>query len=130
MSPGKGIRILSICDDEGIRFSRELVLRHEGYEVESVPSSEGLDGSRIRSFHIAVLCHSLSPSHAAEIAAELRRWNPGIGILRVQAIRSRTGHVYEADGEVLPGPRQLVSGIRMLASRFQSPLVPEKQRSA
>lgn len=130
MTPGKPIRILSICDDEGIRFSRDLVLRHEGYCVESVSSGENLDANRIRSFHIAILCHSLLPGRAAELAAELRRANPGIGILRVRAIRSRTDSQYDAECEVLPGPGQLLDGIKLLAARFQPASRPEQRRSA
>lgn len=121
MSNGKRIRLLSICDDDGIRFSRDLVLRHEGYEVESMPSNEILDPDHSRSFHIAVLCHSLSPHRAAEIACTLRRYNPEIGILRVHAIRSATDHVYDVDCEVLPGPGQLLEAVRTLAVRFESP---------
>lgn len=130
MSNGKGIRLLSICDDDGIRFSRDLVLRHEGYEVESVPSNEKLDAARIRSFQIAVLCHSLSPHRAAEIAFMLRRCNPGIGILRVHAIRSVVDHVYDVDCEVLPGPGQLLDAIGILATRFERPRQEAERKSA
>jgi DNA-binding response OmpR family regulator len=121
MSRCKGIRLLSICDDDGIRFSRDLVLRHEGYEVESIASGEVLDPARIRSFHIAVLCHSLSPSRAAEIASILRRSNPAISVLRVHAIRSAVDHSYDVDCEVLPGPGQLLDAVKTLAMRFQVP---------
>lgn len=116
MMPGKAIRILSICDDEGIRFSRDLVLKHEGYAVESVPSGERLDPAWIRSFHIGVLCHSLSPTRAAEIAIALRRSNPAIRILRVHAIRGSVDHFYDVDCEVLPSPGQLLSAIQTLAT--------------
>lgn len=119
MSPGKRIRLLSVCDDDGIRFSRELVLKQEGYEVESMTSREALDPARVRSFHIAILCHSLSPSRAAEFAIALRRLNPAIGVLRVHAIRSSMDHIYDVDCEVLPGPGQLLDGIKALAARFQ-----------
>lgn len=130
MSPGKAIRILSICDDEGIRYSRDLVLRHEGYEVESVPSNEKLDPTRIRSFHIAILCHSLSPSRAAEVATGLRRFNPEIGVLRVHAIRGRAEYDYDVDCEVLPGPGQLLGGIKLLAARYLPTAGQEQRRSA
>lgn len=130
MSPGKGIRILSICDDDGIRFSRDLVLKHEGYEVESVPSSEKLEAAWLRCFHIAVLCHSLSPHRAAEIALILRRCNPDIGILRVHAIRSAMDHFYDVDCEVLPGPGQLLSAIHTLAVRDHAPQRVEERKRA
>lgn len=118
MNPGKRIRVLSICDDEGIRYSRELVLRHEGYDAESVASNEPLDPAQIRSFQIAILCHSLSPSRAAQIAIALRLYNPEIGVLRVHALRSNVDHVYDVDCEVLPGPGQLLEAIKTLATRF------------
>ncbi len=119
MMPGKPVRVLSICDDEGIRISRELVLKHEGYDVESTSSNEPLDPTRIRSFHIAILCHSLSPRQAGEITENLRKHNPEIGVLRVYAIRSLTDHYYDADCEVLSGPGQLLEGMRTLCSRLE-----------
>jgi hypothetical protein len=130
MSSAKSIRVLSICDDDGIRFSRGLVLKHEGYEVDSVPSNEKLDPAWIRSFHVAVLCHSLSPSRAAEIAINLRRYNPDIGILRVHAIRAATDHFYDVDCEVLPGPGQLLSAIQTLAARSATPARIEERKRA
>jgi hypothetical protein len=126
----KAIRVLSICDDDGIRFSRGLVLKHEGYEVESMPSNEKLDPVWVRSFHVAVLCHSLAPSRAAQIAMTLRRCNPDIGILRVHAIRSATDHFYDVDCEVLPGPGQLLDAIHTLAARAQAPAIYEERKRA
>lgn len=117
MNSGKAIRVLSICDDDGIRFSRDLVLKHEGYEVESVPSNVELDPSWVCSFHIAVLCHSLSPARASEIAAALRLSNSSIRILRVHAIRSVADHLYDVDCEVLPGPGQLLSAMHTLVAQ-------------
>lgn len=121
MSPRKGVRILSICDDEGIRFSRELVLKQEGYQVESMTSHDPIDPARTRSFHIAVLCHSLSADRAAQIAEALRQANPNICVVRVHAIRSGVDHRYDADCEVLPGPGQLLDGIKTLCARFERP---------
>jgi hypothetical protein len=130
VSRGKGIRLLSICDDDGIRFSRDLVLRHEGYEVESVASNEKLDSARIQSFHIAVLCHSLSANRAAEIAFALRRSNPEIGVLRVHAIRGAVDHSYDVDCEVLPGPGQLLDAVKTLAMRYEiSHRLQERRRA-
>jgi DNA-binding NtrC family response regulator len=122
MSPAKGIRILSVCDDDGIRFSRELVLKQEGYEVESAPSGEHLEDSRICSFNIAVLCHSLSAEDAARIANQLRGANSSISVLRVHAIRPMSSNFYDVDCEVFPGPGQLLSGIKMLSSRMKPPV--------
>lgn len=120
MSPGKGIRILSICDDDGIRSSREMVLKQEGYEVESTTSATLVDDGRAGSFHVAILCHSITPEHAAHITEKLRAANPEIAVLRVHAIRSAQDHMYDVDCEVFPGPGQLLNGIKALSQRFVS----------
>ena len=120
MSRTKEIRLLSICDDDGIRFSRELVLEQQGYEVASVSSDEHLDENRIVSFHIAILCHSLNAEDAARIAERLRKASPSIAVLRIHAIRSMVTRFYDVDCEVLPGPGQLLSGIQMLCARLKA----------
>jgi CheY-like chemotaxis protein len=130
MSPPKGVRILSVCDDDGIRFSRELVLKQEGYEVESVPSREHLEDSRICSFHIAVLCHSLDAEDAARIANQLRDANPSIAVLRVHAIRTMSNDFYDVDCEVFPGPGQLLNGIETLRARLKSPMDKQERTVA
>jgi hypothetical protein len=130
MSPRKGVRILSICDDERIRFSRELVLMHEGYEVESVTSNTPLDVGRVRSFHIAILCHSLAAYRASQIAHMLRRYNPSIGVIRVHSLRVQMDSFYDVDCEVLPGPDAMLEGIRALAMRMGVPESRSERKQA
>lgn len=117
---GRGIRILSIADDDGIRFSRELVLRQEGYEVESVTSNARFDGPWVRTFPIAVLCHSVDSNRAAEIAEALRQRNPSIAVVRIHAIRSIRDFYYDVDCEALPGPDQLLHALENLVTRINS----------
>lgn len=114
----KGIRILCIGDDEGIRFSRELVLRQEGYEVESATSDARFDSPWVRSFPIVVLCHSLDSNSAAKVAEKLRQRNPAIAVVRIHSIRSIQEQFYDVDCEVLPGPDQLLSVIQSVAMRL------------
>lgn len=128
--PGKPFRILSICDDDGIRFSRELVLRHQGYEVESALSTDFLAPERVLSCHVAVLCHTISSSRAMEITEYLRRINPSIAVLRVHIIRSAPDRLYDADCEVFPGPAQLLEGIRTLHERFDAPAADVGRRKS
>jgi DNA-binding NtrC family response regulator len=115
---GRGIRILSVADDDGIRFSRELVLRQEGYEVESVVSNARFDSPWVRTFPIAVLCHSVNSSRAAEVAEALRQRNPSIAVVRVHAIRSSQDFYYDVDCEALPGPDQLLQALENLVTRI------------
>lgn len=128
MTPGKRIRVLSICDDDGIRVSRELVLKQEGYDAESAVGNELPGPDRIRSFHIAVLCHTISHKRAAEITEALRKHNPSIAVLRVHAIRSTANSCYDADCEVFPGPGQLLQGMEALCSRLRSSAAGAAQR--
>jgi hypothetical protein len=127
---GKGIRILSIAEDEGIRFSRELVLRQEGYEVESVAGDARFDSPWVRSFPIAILCHSLESDRAAEIAETLRQRNPSIAVVRIHAIRSSPDFYYDVDCEVLPGPDQLLHSLEALATRIGSENEPRERKRA
>lgn len=49
-------KILVMDDDQGIRDLLELVLRREGYEVQSVASAfDGLERLRRETFHLVVL---------------------------------------------------------------------------
>lgn len=127
---GKGIRILSIADDDGIRFSRELVLRQEGYEVESVASNARFDGPWVRSFQITILCHSVESDRAAQIAETLRQRNPSIAVVRMHAIRSSMDFYYDVDCEVLPGPDQLLDALQTLVERINSRNEPQASKRA
>ena len=130
MSRRKGVRILSICDDDGIRFSRELVLMQEGYEVSSVPSYACLSPDCMRSFHIAVLCHTVDAERAARLAEMLRWYNPSIGVLRVHSIRPPSKSFYDLDCEALPSPEELISGIRSLCAKLAEPRHQQGRRHA
>lgn len=127
MSSRKGVRILSICDDDGIRISRELVLRQEGYEVESITSSVTWDPRLADCFHIAILCHTLLSVEAAQWAILLRKGNPHLRILRVCCIRSRSEGLYDVDCEVLSGPVALLAAIQTLLP-VQGPSAAAQER--
>src|SRR5260370_41656400 len=61
-APGKEARqtrILAISDYEGLRASREQVLRLDGYQVESVQSTTTFDDAWVRLFDVAILCQSV-----------------------------------------------------------------------
>lgn len=62
MANPRFIRILSVRDDFMVRSTRELVLRKDGYEIVSIGSDELLSIPEIRSFDMAVLCHSVPTS--------------------------------------------------------------------
>ncbi len=117
MNENQPIKILSICDDDGLRYSRQLVLESVGYAVESMTSASPLDAAKLNAIEIAILCHSVDANHAAHLADELRRLNPGIRVLRVHAIQSKHERLYDVDCEVLPDPVPLLDAIESLRAR-------------
>jgi CheY-like chemotaxis protein len=117
MNDNQSTKILSICDDEALRYSRQLVLESVGYEVESIPSDAPLDAVQPKGFEIAILCHSVDGIHAARLANELRRMNPNILVLRVHAIQGKQERLYDVDCEVLPDPVPLLNAIKSLRAR-------------
>lgn len=73
-------RILSICDDEGLRHSRELLLTSEGYSTESVTSDVVLSVEQARRFDAVLICRSVDPKRGRALTETLERYNPGIQI--------------------------------------------------
>ena len=113
-------RILSISDDDGLRFSRELLLENDGYETESITSYTALSVSRARYFDIALICRSVEPPRAMALSDMLRRYNPKIRILSISPLENQT-EAYGADLEVPSGPESLLKAIRDFCKLQASP---------
>jgi DNA-binding NtrC family response regulator len=114
MSPS--VRILSISDDDGLRYSRELLLANDGYETESITSNTALSVSRVRSFDIAVICRSVDPERAMALTDMLRRYNPDMQILCITPLENRLDSS-AADLEIASGPETVLEGVRQLCSQ-------------
>jgi len=119
MSISNRVRILSVSDDDGLRFSRELVLKNEGYETESITSNDGLSAARARSFDIALICRSVHPTRAMALSDWLRQYNPEIQIVCIAPIED-PAEPCEADIETLAGPEPLLETIRALCAQLGS----------
>jgi CheY-like chemotaxis protein len=128
MNPGRKVRILSVCDHDSIRYSRELVLRQEGYEVESVTSDNELSAEWVRSFQIAILCHSIRTERAWRIAECLRSKNSDIRVLGIHAMCSGQDPSSDIECEVLSGPNALLQALEKLADHDLQPFLLEKQK--
>jgi hypothetical protein len=115
------IRVLSISDDEMVRSTRELVLRKDGYETQSISSNDLVAVPEIRAFDVAVICHSVPPQRAIMIVERLRRYNPEIRLLRVNPVVRRVDPLYDVDSEVLSGPSALLKGVKELLNRNAAP---------
>src|SRR3954464_9295014 len=105
------LRILSISDDDGLRFSRELLLEKDGYATESINSNMALSVSRARHFDIVLICRSVEPQRAMALIEMLRRYNPEIRILSISPLESQS-EAGGADLQVPSGPESLLHAIR------------------
>ena len=110
-------RILSIGDDENLLISRELILRKQGYEVESIASNEFLKASPAGNFHVAVISQSVVRPKASQVAETLRRNYPKIRILRIQPLRSNSDDSYDLDCEAFPSPSAFLAAVERLCDR-------------
>ena len=115
------IRVLSICDDNLVRSTRELVLRKDGYEIVSIDSNDLLGVAEIRRFDVAVICHSVPQARAMGLAERLRRYKPEIRLLRVNPRVRRAEPYYVVDSEVLGGPGELLKAVKELLDRSTGP---------
>ncbi len=116
-------RILVISDYEGLRSSREQVLRLAGFHVESISSRVIFEDAWVKSFDIAVLCQSVEPERAARIAVLLRKANPCVALLRVNpsqaSIEPRS--LFDFEMEALAGPHGLLKAIEAIGQRAENP---------
>jgi hypothetical protein len=106
-------RVLSICDDDGLRMSRDLLLQGAGYHTESMESSTAIPASSVRSFDLALICRSIDSERAVALAGFLRKYHPAIRILAIDPLDS-SPDAYHPDLEVLPGPQALLDAVRSL----------------
>ena len=116
-------RILVISDYEGLRSSREQVLRLEGFHVEAISSRVIFEDLWVKSFDIAVLCQSVEPDRAARIAGLLREANPCIALLRVNPSQASIDprSLFDFEMDALAGPRGLLKAIDELGQRAENP---------
>jgi hypothetical protein len=108
MNVKENLRILFVCDDDAIRFSRELLLNEAGYEVKWLPSNASLNATSVRCFDVAIICQSVNWKRAAHLSASLRRLNPTISTVRVNTLRSAMESRFEVDCGVVTWPGSLV----------------------
>ena len=113
-------RILAISDYEGLRRSREQVLRLEGFQVESVNSRTLIGIAWVRSFDMAIFCQSVEEARAVRLAELLRRHNSKIMLLRINPSHAggEGGSLFDCEMEALAGPRGLLRAIEIMGQRM------------
>lgn len=113
---GNPVRILSISDDDGLRFSRHLLLDNYGYEAESISSNTPLSASLARHFDIALICRSVERQRMMALADMLRRYNPKIQIICIDPLEHRETPC-DADFAIPSGPESVLEAIRELCKQ-------------
>ena len=113
-SPGTdgSFRILSICDDDGLRHSRELLLTKEGYSTLSVTSHVDLSAEQARRFDAVLICRSVDPKRGLALTQMLERYNPGIQIMCIGPVETPDEVDYSLP--VLRGPQAFLWEVNKL----------------
>ncbi len=111
------VRILSISDDDGLRFSRELLLKNEGYETESMTSNAALSIPVTGPFDIALICRSVDPERATAITNQLRNAHSEIHVVCIAPMQNESVN-NAADVEISPGPEPLLEAVRTICDQI------------
>jgi hypothetical protein len=127
MNDDETLRILCICDDDAIRFSREPVLREAGYELTWLPSNANLGAIDVRCFNVAIICQSVSWRRAAHLTAFFRSFNPNIRILRVNTLRSEMENGFKIDCELVSGMGVLIQTLDFLSKKQRESYAVSRQ---
>jgi len=111
------VRILSISDDAGLRYSRELLLLSDGYDTESTTSNAVLSVTRVRSFDVAVICRSVQRDRAMALTDMLRRYHPEIQIVCISPLENQA-EPGVADTEIPSGSDTGLEAVRQLCAQI------------
>ncbi|HEX3941896.1 MAG TPA: hypothetical protein VHX11_10485 [Acidobacteriaceae bacterium] len=114
MNSGPGRWLISICDDDGLRYSRELILRHADYKVVSVSSNATLEQLTSRPFDIAILCQSVEAERAERIVEILKRENAAIRVLGINSYPTRLRYAVGVEYESPGRPTALLQAVAAL----------------
>lgn len=111
-STNTGFRILSISDDDGLRYSRELLLINAGHETDSVSSDAALSVSQARSYDVALICRSVDTKRAMALTEMLQRYNPEIQIMCIAPLESM--EQFDLHTQIVPDPEFFLEAVRQL----------------
>jgi CheY-like chemotaxis protein len=81
-------RILLICDDPTLQYTRSKVLESAGYAVETARSTLIVEEMFLRGLGLVLLCHTISEDVAARLVNAFARLAPQIAVLRISALNN------------------------------------------
>ena len=114
MTPVRPSRLISISDDDSLRYSREMILRNDGYEIVSISSHALLEDLLQTPFDVAIICQSVESGRGDRMIETLRQRNPGIRVLRITRDRNGALYPFEVEFEVPAGPTALLQALAAL----------------
>jgi DNA-binding response OmpR family regulator len=118
------LRVLEVSDDPSLASSRLLVLQSAGFRVDVLTTLQVRDivqsgsGSRLAGYDIYLICQSLAPRLAAEMASLLRAQVSQPRILRIRHRQPDTIHVANLYLTAPVAPPDLIQSVTMLHSAF------------
>jgi CheY-like chemotaxis protein len=113
------IRVLSICDDDGLRYSRELLLATGGFDTTSVSSNDVWERAAKSKYDLIILCHAVDINRALRVISFIRRRNPQVHTLGIKSLdRILVNESSEIKGEVASRPSMLLKAMSSLASEM------------
>jgi DNA-binding response OmpR family regulator len=80
-TPGEDV--LLVTADRSLGQTRSLILRQSGCSVVVAMYEQARQFACIEPFSVALICQSIPAGRAVSFAGELRRYSPGIRILRI-----------------------------------------------
>ncbi len=113
-------RVLSISYDPVLLNTRGMILRQEGYEVESAQTlQEAVELSRSTRFDVVIIGHSIPAEDQQHMAEEVRKNCPGVLVI---ALRRRDGERLPfADRALEPyKPEEMVRELRVMLGEANS----------
>ena len=114
--------ILSICDDHILSESRELLLRHAGYSVQSTRSDADPTEWSDTSIDLVLLCHTVEENRLRQLIGRLRRFFPEAGIVCIGQFADGRDRLADGGCIVEDGPDGLLRSVE--AALDQAKLAP------
>lgn len=110
-------KILSICADEGLRVTREILLRKTGAEITSADIATGIQLAGEQRFDLLVIGHTLTAEQAIQVADIFRQRWLGAKILHLGspvAATGRAGIPFDSGIDWTEGPEVFLRTSRRL----------------
>lgn len=114
--PDKG-GVLLIGNDSVLLRSRQLLLESVGFKTFGMSSYAPLDSLDLASFNVVLLCRSVGPGEAVQIARTLHDRRPDLPILRFASCGEPSSEEFATALNSVSSPRFLIAEVERLASQ-------------